>query len=60
MSQKEIVQYLINTNNTLEATYECYQNIINSLKNNLNRIKNNSNKSKQKHLSKNETSIKTV
>lgn len=33
ISQKEIVQYLINTNEILKATYECYQGIINSLKN---------------------------
>ena len=33
ISQKEIVQYLINTNDVLKATYECYQGIINSLKN---------------------------
>lgn len=32
ISQKEIVQYLINTNSTLKATYECYQGLINSLK----------------------------
>ena len=32
ISQKEIVQYLVNTNKTLSATYECYQGIINSLK----------------------------
>ena len=32
MSQKEIVQYLINTDETLETTYECYQAIINSIK----------------------------
>lgn len=31
MSQKEIVQYLINTDSTLKATYECYQGLINSL-----------------------------
>lgn len=31
ISQKEIVQYLINTDKALEATYECYQGIINSL-----------------------------
>lgn len=31
ISQKEIVQYLINTDKTLEATYERYQGIINSL-----------------------------
>lgn len=31
ISQKEIVQYLINTDKTLETTYECYQGIINSL-----------------------------
>lgn len=32
ISQKEIVTYLINTNHNLKATYECYQGIINSLK----------------------------
>lgn len=32
ISQKEIVQYLINTNSQLKATYECYQGLINSLK----------------------------
>ena len=32
ISQKEIVQYLINTNQILKATYECYQGLINSLK----------------------------
>lgn len=32
MSQIEIVQYLIHTDSTLKATYECYQGIINSLK----------------------------
>lgn len=31
-SQKEIVTYLINTDQTLKATYECYRGIINSLK----------------------------
>lgn len=40
ISQKEIVQYLINTDNTLKATYECYQGIINSLKDkNFNKFK---------------------
>ena len=33
ISQKEIVTYLINTDQTLKATYECYQGVINSLKN---------------------------
>lgn len=28
-----MVNYLINTDTTLKATYECYQGIINSLKN---------------------------
>lgn len=32
VSQREIVTYLINTDKTLKATYECYQGIINSLK----------------------------
>ncbi|MEI3499011.1 MAG: hypothetical protein V8Q71_00595 [Bacilli bacterium] len=32
MSQKGYVQYLINTNPILKATYECYQGLINSLK----------------------------
>ena len=33
ISQKEIVTYLVNTDKTLKATYECYQGIINSIKN---------------------------
>ena len=32
LSQKEIVQYIINTDNELKANYECYQELINSLK----------------------------
>ena len=32
ISQKEIVQYLINTDLTLKTNYECYQGLINSLK----------------------------
>lgn len=32
MSQKELVTYLVNTDYTLKATYECYQGIINSIK----------------------------
>ena len=32
MSQREIVQYLINTNSELKDTYECYQGLKNSLK----------------------------
>lgn len=32
ISQKEIVSYLINTDNILKTTYECYQGIINSIK----------------------------
>jgi len=32
ISQKEIVIYLINTDKTLKATYECYQGIINCIK----------------------------
>lgn len=32
ISQKDIVTYLINTDKTLKATYECYQGIINSIK----------------------------
>ena len=31
ISQKEIVTYLVNTDKTLKATYECYQGIINSI-----------------------------
>lgn len=34
VSQKDIVTFIINTNPTLKANYECYQGIINSLKNN--------------------------
>lgn len=33
ISQREIVSYLINTNKELKATYECYQGIINSIRN---------------------------
>ena len=33
VSQKEIVDFMINTDKTLKATYECYQGIINSIKN---------------------------
>lgn len=33
ISQKEIVTYLINTNDNLKATYETYQGIIDSIKN---------------------------
>ena len=32
ISQKDIVNFLINTDKTLKATYECYQAIINSIK----------------------------
>lgn len=31
ISQKEIVTYLINTDKTLKATYECYQGLIDSI-----------------------------
>ena len=41
ISQKEMVNYMINTNKTLKATYECYQGIINSIKNkNFEKFKN--------------------
>lgn len=33
ISQKEMVNYMINTDKALKATYECYQGIINSIKN---------------------------
>lgn len=40
ISQKDIVKFLINTDKTLKATYECYQGLINSLKeNNFNKFK---------------------
>ena len=32
ISQKDVVTYMINTDKTLKATYECYQGIINSIK----------------------------
>ena len=32
MSQKDMVNFMINTDKTLKATYECYQGIINSIK----------------------------
>ena len=41
VSQKDIVTYLINTDDTLKATYECYQGLINSIKEkDFNRFKN--------------------
>lgn len=41
MSQKDIVSYLINTDITLKATYECYQGLINSIKDkDFNKFKN--------------------
>lgn len=33
VSQKDMVEFMINTDKTLKATYECYQGIINALKN---------------------------
>ena len=33
ISQKEMVNFIINTNDELKATYECYQGIINSIQN---------------------------
>lgn len=41
VSQKDIVTYLINTDMTLKATYECYQGLINSIKDkDFNKFKN--------------------
>lgn len=41
ISQKEIVSFLVNTDKTLKATYECYQGLINSLRNkDFNKFKN--------------------
>lgn len=41
VSQKDIVSYLINTDITLKATYECYQGLINSIKDkDFNKFKN--------------------
>lgn len=41
ISQKEIVTYMINTDKTLYDTYECYQGIINSIKDkDFNKFKN--------------------
>lgn len=41
LSQKDIVEYLINTDQTLKVTYECYQAIINSIKDkDINEFKN--------------------
>ncbi len=33
VSQKDMVEFMINTDKSLKATYECYQGIINALKN---------------------------
>ena len=41
VSQKDIVSYLINTDITLKSTYECYQGLINSIKDkDFNKFKN--------------------
>ncbi len=41
ISQKDMVTYIINTDKVLKATYECYQGIINSIKNkDFNKFKN--------------------
>ena len=41
VSQKDIVNYLINTDSTLKSTYECYQGLINSIKDkDFNKFKN--------------------
>lgn len=41
ISQKEMVNYMINTDKTLKSTYECYQGIINSIKDkDINKFKN--------------------
>mgnify|MGYP000392322555 FL=1 len=41
MSQQKIVQFLVNTNKTLKTTYQCYQGIINWIKeNDFNKFKN--------------------
>ena len=34
MTESDVVNYLINTNNQLKETYELYQNLLNALKNN--------------------------
>ena len=41
VSQKDIVNYLINSDSTLKSTYECYQGLINSIKDkDFNKFKN--------------------
>ena len=41
ISQKEMVNYMVNTDRILKATYECYQGIINSIKDkDINKFKN--------------------
>lgn len=41
ISQRDMVNFMINTDKTLKATYECYQGIINSIKEkNFNKFKN--------------------
>lgn len=56
LTQKEIVTYLINTDETLKATYECYQGLINSIKNKdfhkFNAIIQNQNKNISEHMKK--------
>ena len=41
ISQRDMVSFMVNTDKTLKATYECYQGIINSIKEkNFNKFKN--------------------
>lgn len=61
MTQSDVVSYLINTNVELKETYEIYQNIFYSIKNNkynnLETILNNTNNKISSYM---KTSIKTL
>ena len=61
MTQSDVVDYLVNTNNQLMETYEIYQNILYTLKNNnykqLEIILNNKNDNISNYM---KTSIKTL
>ena len=61
MTESDVVNYLINTNNQLKETYELYQNLLNALKNNkLNELDDYLNKNYNNISSYMKKSVKTL
>ena len=61
MTESDVVNYLINTNNQLKETYELYQNLLNALKNNkLNELDGYLNKNYNNISSYMKKSVKTL